>query len=149
MAEKFLISSDTIRMAAVIAVTKAAEGMTVIIKDETGRSLDQNALYWMWCKDFSDSTGYTTDHVHHEFKKRFLVPLFIRENIKDTAAIVTTIQRIRKQSTEDADTLANFLIQNISTTDATKKIFTEYLEQIERFCHEKNIALRHPAQVGY
>jgi len=146
---RFLLSSDAVRMKAIAAISQAQVGMTVRVWDDSGRSLDQNSLYWMWVKDFSDSTGYTTDNVHFEFKKRFLIPLFVRENIKGTADIVSTIQRVRANSPEDAETLVSFLIQNISTTDATKKIFTEYLDQIERFCHEKRVSLRHPQDIGY
>jgi hypothetical protein len=47
------------------------KGMLVIRKKFNKRSLDQNALYWVWMQTISEHTGHTPEELHHIFKGRF------------------------------------------------------------------------------
>ncbi len=47
------------------------KGICVVKKKWNKRSLDQNALYWVWMTTISEHTGHTPEELHHIFKGRF------------------------------------------------------------------------------
>lgn len=47
------------------------KGIAVVKKKWNKRSLDQNALYWLWMETISEHTGHTKEELHHIFKGRF------------------------------------------------------------------------------
>jgi len=72
---KFKISNDTTRAAVIAYLNKLPEGKEydcTIERHKVKRSLDQNALYWLWNKCIGNELGYTKDDVHNLLATKFL-----------------------------------------------------------------------------
>jgi len=80
------------------------------------RSLQQNALYWLWLSIISNETGFTTDELHVTFRSMFLT------DHKQRIPVVR------------------------STTVLDKIQFCLYLDKIERVAGEMGITLPSPDQ---
>ena len=87
-----------------------------IRKWRTKRSLQQNALYWMWLQVIAQDLGYDTEELHNSFRAMFLVD---REK---------KIPLVR------------------STTTLNKMEFTQYLDKIEREASQLGIVLPQPEE---
>ena len=78
------------------------------------RSLDQNALYWMWLEVVSRDTGYDKEELHTTFRSMFLT---------DRSKKLPLIR---------------------STARLNKNQFSIYLGKVERVASELGIALPQP-----
>lgn len=78
------------------------------------RSVQQNRYYWGVClKLISESTGYTTDELHHIFKHKYLID--------------------KERARELVDSLIENYLPPRSTTDLDTVEFNNYLEKIKNF----------------
>ena len=100
---------------------KKLEGKEVKVKIDKKRkirSLNQNALYWLWLEQLSEYTGYETEEFHAMFKSMYLT-----DRSKDFPIIR-------------------------STTKLDKNQFLIYLDKIRKYCQEneilRNVALPDP-----
>lgn len=80
------------------------------------RSLQQNALYWMWLQIIAQDLGYDTEELHNSFRAMFLV---------DRDKKIPLVR---------------------STTTLNKIEFTQYLDKIEREASELGIVLPKPEE---
>lgn len=116
---------------------------------KTNRSMSQNSLYWIWVGIIADEFGWTKEEVHEDLKGRFLSLIYERDN----PVFAETMQAIRKVYEEgyyqEGRSLHNQVIRLTSTTTATIKQFTEYLNDIERDAISKGLVLPHPEDRYY
>ena len=78
------------------------------------RSLDQNALYWVWLQVIAKDLGYDTEELHTSFKSMFLT---------DRSKKIPLVR---------------------STTVLSVLEFSQYLEKVEREANELGIKLPQP-----
>jgi predicted mannosyl-3-phosphoglycerate phosphatase (HAD superfamily) len=111
------------------------------------RSAAQNRLLWTWYTDMSKTTvnewaGRDKEDWHFEMKKRFLVPIFERDN-ESYALMLVALRKVYMQGMKaEAGALYKHIVAETSTTGATTVQFTEYLNEISRFCGHSGIWLR-------
>lgn len=111
------------------------------------RSTFQNRLYWRWLTDASETqineqAGKTKDEWHIELKRKFLMPIFERDDAGYAAMLVTMRKLYKSGFKGESEELIKFIVDKTSTTDASIKQFTEYLNDIERHLHSLGISLR-------
>lgn len=123
----------------VVSVKKATQ--------EQLRKSSANRLMWAWLTDMQNTdvneyAGMTKEAWHFEMKKRFLVPIYERENPEFalTVEMIRTVYRANLKA--EANHLFESIVREASTTTATVQEFAEYLTCIEGFCREKGIWLR-------
>jgi len=56
------------------------------------RSLQQNALYWMWLSIISNDTGFTPDELHTTFRSMFLTDHSQRLPVVRSTTVLNKIQ---------------------------------------------------------
>lgn len=95
------------------------KGMCIVRKKFNKRSLDQNALYWVWMETISDHTGHTPEELHHIFKGRFAP--------KKQVKIAETVYNIPK-----------------GTSELSKGQMVEYMMAVEAEAGTMGIVLPHP-----
>ena len=78
------------------------------------RSLDQNALYWLWISIIAEDTGFDPEELHTSFRGMFLT---------DRSQKIPIIR---------------------STTTSNKLEFSQYLKKVEREANELGITLPQP-----
>ena len=118
--------------------------MEVIIQQKKAkRSLDQNALYWKWVTIVAGVYHNSKEHQHEEFKLRFLVPIFIRDD-EQYADMVSKVKKVKAQSNELYKEIRAHVIRLTSTRDTNTKQMAEYMEEIELFAQDLNINLPAP-----
>ncbi len=119
--------------------------LEVIVRDhKKDRSLAQNSLMWMWITVVSNELGWTKNDVHEHFKKCHLVKIYERDN-DGYSAMINAVRRVYSGGAKgDATAMFEHIVKLTSTTSATVKQFTEYLNDIEKDMTGKGIILPHP-----
>lgn len=108
------------------------------------RSLLQNQLYWLWNGIIADEWGWTKNDVHAHFIKEHLVKIYERDD-EGYAEMLESVRNVHRLGMADvAKMQASYILKNTSTTSATVKQFTEYLNDIEKDMISKGISLPHP-----
>jgi hypothetical protein len=128
----------------------ANEEVMVLVKKFTRddlRSAAQNRLMWMWYTDMEKTTvnewsGRSKEDWHFEMKRRFLVPIFERDDDAYALMLVALRNVYKSGMKQEAEALHKHIVSETSTTDADVKQFTEYLNEIHRFCGMNGIWLR-------
>ena len=111
-------------------------------------SANQRRLYWLWLTHISKVLGYTKDELHQDYKKEFLVPIFIRDD-KDYAQMVDSVRAIHKKGMPGhAKHLEKQIVKLTSIMDASTSQMTEYLEDIRLKCVGIQIQLPIPEDIG-
>lgn len=116
------------------------------------RSAAQNRLMWMWITDASKTTvnelaGRTKEDWHYELKKRFLVPIYERDDM-EYALTIQTLRVVHKNGLKnEASMLYKHIVDMTSTTQATVEQFTEYLTDIGGYLRENGVLLRTDQQL--
>lgn len=111
------------------------------------RKACQNQLYWAWISDCSKTdnnefAGNSIDEWHYQFKKDYLVRIYERDD-KGYAIMMESLRDIyRSGMKSEVEVMRRHIIKETSTSKATVKQFCEYLNEIEKFCHNKGILLR-------
>ena len=116
------------------------------------RSSAQNALYWVWVGYVSDQLGYTKDEIHRMFKSRFLHPLFMAapDRHSDYAETLDALKELKQHDAKMAKKLWHSVVSFLSITQCSVAEFTEFLNEIERYCNdEMGIQLPHPEDRYY
>lgn len=124
---RFIIKNNQVLENCINAVRgiKFEDNMQVEIKPYIAkRSVDANALYWLWISVIAEYTGYTKDEMHDVLRARYL-PIKSRE--------------------VDGITL----IELTSTTILNTKQFNDYMREIEAFAVENDIRLPYPEELIY
>ncbi len=147
MKKTFTIRSKDVisRVTAFLEAQPPEPILEVVVKNhQQDRSLLQNSLYWMWNTVISDEWGWSKEDVHIDLKRRLLVPIYERDDT-GYAAMIQAVRKVHTQGfVQEAKAMQKEIIKLTSTTNATVKQFTEYLNEIERDMTDKGIALPHP-----
>ena len=107
-------------------------GYCVVTIRAGGRSLEQNALYWVWTQEIADKinkhngTDFSRDEVHTKMKAMFL-------GYTDPQQIGST----------------TITPQLRSTSKLTKGEMFYYMNEVERWCIDSGIVLSHPEDNEY
>ena len=70
------------------------------------RSLDQNALYWVWLQVIAKDLGYDTEELHTSFKSMFLtdrskkIPLVRSTTALNTLEFIQYLKKVEKEADE-------------------------------------------------
>lgn len=116
------------------------------------RRAAQNRLYWQVLTDLEASkvnevAGHSKDDWHVEFKKRFLYRIYVRDDKKrrnksfaDMEAVLQTVLETCGQ--REYEVLLMTIANLLTTTHASVKQFSEYLNDIMYFARSYGVELR-------
>lgn len=122
----------------------------IVREHHKDRSSAQNNLYWVWNSQISGYTGESKDEVHRRLKKKHLIPIYMEDPDSGMAETVMAVRAVHAQGMKDtAKVLEEKIVDLVSTTDATVKQFTEYLEEIEKEATSQGIYLSHPEDIWH
>jgi len=111
---------------------------------EKNRSIAQHRLKWLWVSDIADFGGETKEEANRRLKKRFLVPIFERDDA-EYAAMIETVREVHRQGMkEQAVKLFDRIVDMTRSSDASVKQMAEFLTDIEQDCGAVQIPLRRP-----
>ena len=103
------------------------------------RSEHQNRYYWAIITIIAGDLGLTRDEMHDEYKERFLLPIFVRDDA-GYAAMVNAVMA--------ADSgLLRQVVALTSTAQCNVKQFGEYLDEIKH--NAFSLGIRLPALEDY
>lgn len=124
----------------------------VVIREyKVDRSLAQNSLYWKWLDIAGRDFGYTSDEWHDECRLMFLAKIF-EANPDRHPALIETLKNLRIVAKQDMQLGVSlhrqYILGAVSTTDASVKEFTEYLNRIDKHAAENGVVLPLPADIG-
>ena len=89
-----------------IVLQKAGVYEITVKKWRKKRSLDQNALYWMWLQIIAKDLGYDTEELHSSFKSMFLtdrskkIPLVRSTTVLNKLEFAQYLKSIERQASE-------------------------------------------------
>ena len=147
----YIINTPEARFDAVEAVrniTREPLMVVTIAEYSDDRSAAQNRLMWAWMTDCSrtsvnEHAGNTKDYWHKFFKEHALLNIYIRDDVDGISETMAALYEVKQQcGVEVYNNMKKFVIENISTTSANVKQFSEYLSDIQRWCSGVGIALR-------
>lgn len=149
----FRLVSDEVRdncvKALFIAQQSSDEILEVIVQPEQRkRSLATNRLYWLWVTQVADEWGDVKDGVHYDFKRRFLLKIYYRDS-NSFAAMCDSIKALQDLDLDHYDKIAAEVVGLVSTTKATDKQMSEYLDDIYRFCYAQGLFLLIPDELAW
>ncbi len=104
----------------------------VIDQKQEDRSTAQNRLYWMWLGQIEKKNGTHKDQLHFEFKKKFLVFIYRRDD-QEFAETCKAIAMLKQNECEEYRVIAEQVIRLCSTTKLNVKQMTEYLNSVHDF----------------
>lgn len=132
-----------------LAHQDSEEVLEVVIRPEQRkRSLAQNRLYWKWVSQWAEHTGDSEQRAHHIFKYKFLVTIFYRDD-SQYAAMCDSVKVLKGIDRGHYDKIAAHVIRQTSTTDASVKQMTEYLDRVERYCYANDFILTTPQELQW
>ena len=139
----------------VLRVTRAmfdAQGKIEVIvkKFERNLSSEQRGLYWMWMGVIGAEIGNTKEEQHSYYKERYLINIYIHdtEGHPGFAEMAESIKAIKADNPKEYNHIKSQVIRLVSTTNATVKNMTEYLNEIENHARSLNIKLPMPEMKG-
>lgn len=116
--------------------TKALEEKKPLVvridQKQDDRSTAQNRLYWMWLGQIEKKNGTHKDQLHFEFKKRFLIFIYRRDD-QEFAETCKAIAMLKQNEREEYRVIAEQVIRLCSTTKLSVKQMTEYLDCVHDF----------------
>lgn len=104
----------------------------VIDRKQDDRSAAQNRLYWKWIGEIRRKTGQDEDSLHYEFKKKFLIYIYRRDD-QQFAEMCHAIAKVKQSEPDEYKAIGEQVIRLCSTTKATVKQMTEYLGYVHDF----------------
>ena len=120
----------------------------VIRPYKSSLSSNQRRLWWMWMTRKSNHTGYTKEECHLDNKKRFLVPIFERDD-KEYSLMIDSVRDIHKKGMHGhAKHLQDQIIKMTSITDASTKQMTECLDDVFKDCQQCGVVLTVPDDIA-
>lgn len=120
--------------------------------DELRRAA-QNSIYWTWLTDLQNTSvnkiaGNEKEYWHKKLKHKYLMHIYCRDDL-GYSKMIMAVEKLNDGRFIDIDykELIDEIIKLTSTTQATVKQFSEYLQCIERFCHNEGVMLRTDMQI--
>lgn len=130
--------------------------VTIGIDDDKARSLAQNRLYWKWINEIEQQTGQTSNdddennsYWHLFFKRLFLSRIYARDD-GEFAEMAESIKRCKGLiPNSQYEKMATDVIKQISTTKASTKQMSEYLNRIELWAVANGLRLTTPQELEW
>lgn len=107
------------------------------------KSSAQRRLNWRWNTEIGEQTGMTKKEVHEMLKGEFLWKIFYRDDPGYARAVDATINT-KAHSKEDFDYLKAHILKNTHAEDCDVDQMAEFLTDIKRFTHEKELYITIP-----
>ena len=142
MKTKIIITNEQLRNRAVQvcgSVPLDTPHVVEIRPHRKNRSEQQNRYYWAIITIIAADLGLTKDEMHDEYKERFLLPIFVRDDA-GYAAMVNAV-------TAADSGLLRQVVALTSTSQCNVKQFTEYLDEIKG--NAFSLGIRLPALEDY
>ena len=114
------------------AINEGKPLRVVIDQKQDDRSTAQNRLMWMWYGQIEKKTGQDKDSLHYEFKKKFLIYIYRRDD-QQFAEMCHAIAKVKKSEPDEYKAIGEQVIRLCSTTKATVKQMSEYLNYVHDF----------------
>ncbi|MCO8044970.1 recombination protein NinB [Acinetobacter bohemicus] len=114
------------------AINEGKPLRVVIDQKQDDRSTAQNRLMWMWLGQIEKKTGTDKDQLHYEFKKKFLIYIYRRDD-QDFAEMCHAIAKVKQSEPDEYETIGKQVIRLCSTTKLSVKQMTEYLNYVHDF----------------
>lgn len=115
-----------------------------LIDGDKARSLSQNSLYWQWVGYLSDKLGDTREELHTRLKWQFLRPIYLRDD-RGFAEMMLSVDEYRSQASKsEFAVLAKGVSSLMSTTKASVKQMSEYMDAIDKYYYAQGYALPKP-----
>lgn len=120
-------------------------GVTVEVMDkDKARTSAQNALYWSWVTIVGNDSGLSKDEQHAQFKRNHLARIYLRDD-PQFAEMVAAMSEYKKHATQaEYERMSQGVSRLMSTTKATTKQMSEYLDDIDKFYTAKGLSLPKP-----
>lgn len=136
--------SDAIRVKSYINqhfadAVKTGKPLVVRISNkQEERSDAQNRLYWFWLSELAKATGNDKDDLHYDFKYRFLIGIYMRDD-PDFNALGRSVLTLKEEmgESEEFKIIRDFVIKETSTTKANVSQMKEYLDAVYAFALAK------------
>ena len=149
----FRLVSDEVRDNCVKALFMAQQSSEEVLEvtiqpEKRKRSLAQNRIYWAWITQWSNKQGWDEEYSHHFFKYKFLVRIFYKDDAK-YAEMCDAVKVLKGIDRGHYDKIAAHVIRQTSTTDASVKQMTEYLDRVERYCYANDFTLTIPDELKW
>ena len=148
MKKKIIIKSDELKNRAELIIhhlplTPVHE---VLIREyKTDISSEQRGLYFKWLTERANEFGSTKEDEHRECKRRFLVPIYER----DDPEYRNMMESLREVEGAAYDVIFNKIVELTSITKASVKQMSEYMTDIEKDSAVFGVALTHPEDRYY
>ena len=114
----------------------------VVIKEyKVNTSDQQRKLYWKWITIMCDDLGYSKEDLHVEMKKKFLIPIYIREH-EGFAEMVESLRIVKKENHSQWLILSQHVLKETSIMDAKVKEMREYMTDVDN--HAASLSIRLP-----
>lgn len=114
------------------AINEGKPLRVVIDQKQDDRSTAQNRLYWMWLGQIERKNGTDKDQLHYEFKKKFLIYIYRRDD-QQFAEMCHAIAKVKQSEPDEYKAIGEQVIRLCSTTKATVKQMSEYLNYVHDF----------------
>lgn len=114
------------------AINEGKPLRVVIDQKQDDRSTAQNRLMWMWLGQIEKKTGQDKDSLHYEFKKKFLVYIYRRDD-QQFAEMCHAIAKVKQSEPDEYKAIGEQVIRLCSTTKLSVKQMTEYLNYVHDF----------------
>lgn len=108
----------------------------------------QRRLYWSWMTQFAKHQGDDQDSVHHDFKRRFLIAIYRRDDA-GFAAMCDAIAALKDNEPDQHRAIGEQVIKLTSITKATKVQMSQYMDSIYHFCIKQNCYLQVPDDLRF
>lgn len=126
--------------------TKHNVVVTIGLDDDKARSLAQNRIYWLWIGQLEKQTG---QELHLYFKRLFLSKIYAKDD-GDFAQMADSIARCKGLLDDwQYEQLATGVIKQISTTKASVKQMSEYLNKIEIWAVANGFKVTTPQELAW
>lgn len=108
------------------------------------RSAEQHRTLWMWYTVIASELGDSKESIHEIMKGKFLCNIYERDN-KEYSEMLQTIRSVYREGMRDeALDLHKKIISLTSTTTASVKQMSEYMEAISHHAASLGIKLPYP-----
>ena len=123
--------------------------VTVGNDSEKARTLAQNRLYWSWLSQIEQQTGQHRDDWHIYFKRRFLASIYAKDD-GEFAQMIDSVKKLKTHlCTLEYENIATSVAKLLSTTTASSKQFTDYLNDIEVWAYANGLTLTIPQELEW
>lgn len=144
MKHRVIVRDEALRERAQLVVSQLPLDVVheVVVKPhKTSRTSQQHALYWLWNTYVSAETGETKEEVHFRHKKKFALPIYIRDDPDGFGEMMKAVYQVRDP---ERTIMLDKIVELTSTTTFSIAQMTEYLNDIDEYCHKVGVHLPVP-----